>query len=339
MVQAQQRRLRAGTWGALTGRPGKTGRSRHPGLPARPGRLGRPRRRLLLIFLVPGLALYTVFIVYPLLSALQYSLFRWSGTRQSGFAGLANFGDLFTRYPLSEQVWRALEHNVLFFAGTMLVQNTAGLTFAVLLYRSRRGKRFLQTAFTLPHMVSPIVVGYLWSAMLNPQFGVVNATFRAVGLDALAQPWRGDPHLALPVAIGVNAWQWVGFPMLLFGAALAGIPEEYHEAARCDGASAWHTFRRVTLPLLTPAIGIVSVLTFVGNFNVLDLIYSLEGSQGNPAGATDVLGLLFYRTAYQNPETNAIGQSSALAVCMFVLIFGTALAASRVFRRMEDRIK
>jgi raffinose/stachyose/melibiose transport system permease protein len=288
---------------------------------------------------LPALLLYSTFIVYPLVSALQYSLYEWSGTRQGGFAGLGNFHDLFTQYPLSEQVWRALEHNALFFVGTMLIQNTAGMAFAVLLHRSRRGKPFLQTAYTLPHLVSPIVVGYLWSLMLNPQFGVVNATLRAVGLDALAQPWRGDPHLALPVAIGVNAWQWIGFPMLLFGAALAGIPEEYHEAARCDGASAWHTFRRVTLPLLTPAIGIVSVLTFVGNFNVLDLIFSLQGSQGNPAGATDVLGLLFYRTAFQNPDPNSIGQSSALAVCMFALIFGTALAASRVFRRMEDRLR
>lgn len=300
---------------------------------------GRPRLRLLLAFLLPGLLLYSVFIIYPLVSALQYSLFRWSGTRQNGFAGLANFHDLFTRYPLSEQVWRALEHNVLFFVGTMLVQNTVGLTFALLLFRSRRGKRFLQTAFTLPHLVSPIVVGYLWAAMLNPQFGVINATLRAVGLDALAQPWRGDPHLALPVAILVNAWQWIGFPMLLFMAALAGIPEEYHEAARCDGASAWQTFRRVTLPLLIPAIGIISVLTFVGNFNVLDLIFSLEGSQGNPAGATDVLGLLFYRTAYQSPDANSIGQSSALAVFMFVVIFGTALVASHAFRRMEDRLR
>jgi raffinose/stachyose/melibiose transport system permease protein len=299
----------------------------------------RPRRRLLLVFLLPALLLYTTFIVYPLLSALQYSLFTWSGTRQGGFAGLANFHDLFTRYPLSEQVWRALWHNVLFFAGTMLIQNTAGLAFAVLLHRSRRGKRFLQTAFTLPHLVSPIVVGYLWAAMLNPQFGVINSTLRAVGLDSLALAWRGDPQLALPVAILVNAWQWVGFPMLLFGAALAAIPEEYHEAARCDGASSWQGFRRVTLPLLTPAIGIVSVLTFVGNFNVLDLIYSLQGSQGSPAGATDVLGLLFYRTAFQNPDPNAIGQSSALAVCMFALIFGTALVAARLFRRMEDRLR
>jgi raffinose/stachyose/melibiose transport system permease protein len=305
---------------------------------------GATRRRgrrlpLLLTFLLPALLLYTVFIVYPLVSALEYSFYDWSGTKQNGFAGLSNFHDLLTKYPLSEQLWRALAHNSIFFVGTMLIQTTAGLLFAVLLHRSRRGKRFLQTAYILPHLVSPIVAGYLWSMMLNPQFGAVNAALRGLGLGALAQPWRGDPHLALPVAILVNAWQWVGFPMLLFAAALAGIPEEFHEAARVDGASAWQSFRRVTFPLLTPVLGIVTVLTFIGNFNVLDLIYALQGSQGNPAFSTDVLGLLFYRTAFQNPDANAIGQSSALAVCMFVLIFGVSIAATRFFRRMEARLK
>jgi raffinose/stachyose/melibiose transport system permease protein len=305
---------------------------------------GETRRRarrvpLLLTFLLPALLLYSVFIVYPLASALQYSLFDWTGTKQNGFAGLSNFTNLLTKYPLSEQVWRALAHNCIFFVGTMLIQTTAGLLFAVLLHRSRRGKRFLQTAYILPHLVSPIVAGYLWSMMLNPQFGAVNAVLRDVGLGALAQPWRGDPHLALPVAIVVNAWQWVGFPMLLFAAALAGIPEEYHEAARVDGASAWQSFRRVTFPLLTPVLGIVTVLTFIGNFNILDLIYALQGSKGNPAYSTDVLGLMFYRTAFENPDTNAIGQSSALAVLMFILIFGVSVGANRFFRRMEERLK
>jgi raffinose/stachyose/melibiose transport system permease protein len=305
---------------------------------------GAARRRgrrigLLLTFVLPALALYSVFIVYPLLSSLQYSLFSWNGLQQGGFAGISNFVDLFTKYPFSEQVPRALAHNFIFFAGTMVIQTTAGLLFAVLLHRSRRGKRFLQTAYILPHLVSPIVAGYLWSMMLNPQFGAVNAGLKGIGLGALAQPWRGDPHLALPVAIVVNAWQWVGFPMLLFAAALAGIPEEYHEAARVDGASAWQSFRRVTLPLLTPVLGIVTVLTFIGNFNILDLIYALQGSQGNPSFSTDVLGLLFYRTAFDNPDPNAIGLSSALAVLMFVLIFGVSIVATRFFRRMEARLK
>lgn len=302
-----------------------------------PGVRGRSVKSWL--FLLPALALYSVFIVYPLVSALQYSFYKWNGDKATGLAGLSNFSDLFTKYPLDEQVWRALGHNALFFAGTMLIQTTLGLAFAVLLNKARRGRRFLQTAYTLPHLVSPIVVGYLWSLMLNPQFGAVNAALRDVGLGSLAQPWRGDPHLALPVTIVVNAWQWIGFPMLLFGAALAGVPPEYEEAARVDGASSWKVFRRITLPLLTPALGIVTVLTFIGNFNVLDLIYALQGSQGNPGFSTDVLALLFYRTAWANSDANAIGQSSALAVCMFALIFGVSILANAAFRRMERRLK
>jgi raffinose/stachyose/melibiose transport system permease protein len=138
--------------------------------------------------------------------------------------------------------------------------------------------------------------------------------------------------------IAVNAWQWVGFPMLLFAAALAGIPDEYRDAARVDGANAWQAFRRVTLPLLTPAIGTVSVLTFVGNFNIFGLVYAMGGSTGNPAGATDVLGLLFYRTAFQSGGVNGIGLSSALAVLMFILIFGTSLVATRVLRRRTEAL-
>jgi raffinose/stachyose/melibiose transport system permease protein len=307
----------------------------------RPVATGRPRLRwrTAAVFLLPALALYSIFIVYPLASALQYSLFNWRGTAQGTFAGLGNFVELATRFPLNRNLARAFGHNVAFFAGTMLVQNTLGLAFAVLLHRGRAGRRLLQTIYTLPYLVSPLVIGYLWSLLLNPTFGPVNAALRAAGLDALAVPWLGDPRTALPTVILVNAWQWIGFPMLLFGAAIAGIPEEYEQAARVDGASAWQVFRRVTLPLLTTAIGTVSVLTFVGNFNVFALVYAMGGSQGNPAGATDVLGLIFYRTAFLEGGVNAIGVSSALAVCMFAFIFGMSLLATSVLRRREAMLR
>lgn len=288
-------------------------------------------------FLLPAFALYTLFIVYPLLSALQYSLYSWRGTLQGSFVGLANFGELFTREPLSGDLVAAFWHNAAFFAGTMLIQNTLGLTFAVLLHRNPRGKRLLRAVYTMPFLLSPLVVGYLWSLVLNPLFGPLNQVLRGIGLEQLALPWLGDPRTALPAVVLVNAWQWVGFPMLLFGAALAGIPEEYEQAARVDGAGGWQAFRRVTLPLLTPAIGTVSVLTFIGNFNIFGLVYAMGGSQGGPAGATDVLGLLFYRTAFQG-GVNAIGVSSALAVVMFAVIFGMSLLATTYLRRREERL-
>lgn len=306
------------------------------------GRGGRggaltPRWGTLLVFLAPAFLLYTTFIIYPLLGAAQYSLFDWQGTTRGAFIGLGNFVGLFTTYPLNEQILAAFWHNMAFFAGTMLVQNTLGLALAVLLVRPIRGKRFLQTSYVLPYLVSPLVVGYLWSLILSPTFGALNEALRAVGLESWALPWLGDPTTALPVIILVNAWQWVGFPMLLFSAALAGIPEEYMQAARVDGASSWQTFRRITLPLLTPAIGTVSVLTFVGNMNVFGLVYAMGGSQGGPAGSTDVLGLLFYRTAFQG-GVNSIGTSSALAVLMFIFIFGTSLLVTRFMRKREEQL-
>ena len=311
-------------------------------------RAGRVRRRgggtatrspapplpVLAVFLAPALVLYSVFVVYPLFSALQYSLFDWTGTVRRGFVGTQNFVDLFTTFPLDEQLLTAFGHNAVFFLGTMLIQNTLGLTFAVLLHRRGITRRLFQTLFTLPYLVSPLVVGYLWVLMLRPQFGVLNVLFDTIGLESLSQPWLGNPDTALPVVILINAWQWVGFPMLLFAAALGAIPEEYDDAARVDGASSWKAFSRITLPLLAPAIGTVTVLTFIGSFNLFALAYAVGGSKGDPAGSIDVLGLVFYRTAFEG-GLNAIGHSSALAVLMFIFIFGVAVTANRYLRRRE----
>lgn len=318
------------------------GRRRLRRRPSRPPQAGGPPRirwRTALPFVLPAFAIYTVFIVYPLVTALVYSGYDWKGTTQAGFAGLGNFTSLFTQFPLNTELWGAFAHTMIFFIGTMVVQNTFGLLVAVLLFRSKRTARFLRTVYTLPYLVSPVVVGYLWSLMLSPTFGPVNAVLRGVGLDSWALPWLGDPTLALPIVVLVNAWQYLGFPVLLFGAALAGIPGELSEAAMMDGASSWQSFRHITLPLLLPAIGTVSILTFIGSFNVFGLIYALEGSQGSPGGSTDVLGLLFYRVAFEQGGVNAIGQSSALAVLMFVFIFGTAVLANGYLRRKEAALQ
>jgi raffinose/stachyose/melibiose transport system permease protein len=268
-------------------------------------------------FLLPAFLLYTLFVVYPLLSALADSFWRWQGTARGRFAGTANFTSLFTTFPLNHQLGPAFWHTIVFFVGTMVVQNTFGLLVAVLLFELPVGRRFLQTVYTVPYLIGGL----------------------GVGLGSLARPWLGDPASALPVVILVNAWQYIGFPILLFGAALAGLPAEYTEAARVDGANVWQRFSRVTLPLMLPSIGVVSILTFIGSMNTFELVYALEGAQGNqptgPGGATDVLGLIFYRVAFQEGGVNAIGQSSALAVLLFLFTFGIAVLTNRVIRRRE----
>lgn len=309
----------------------------------------RPRRRVVrtgitlprragLVFVLPALILFGVFIAYPLLTALSYSFFDWTGILRGEFVGLQNYVTLFTTQPYSQDIPNAFIHNILLFAGAMVFQNTVGLALATLLHRIRRFKQFFQTMYTLPYLVSPLVIGYLWSLMLSPLFGPVNATLRAVGLEELALPWLGDPQTAIWVVVFVTAWQWIGFPVLLYGAALGGIPQEVDEAASIDGANAWQRFRSITLPMLIPAIGTVSVLTFIGSMEAFPIPYALGGSQGNPAGATDVLSLLFYRTAFESGSSNAIGTSSAIATLLFLFIFGISMLITWLMRRAERKL-
>lgn len=295
-------------------------------------------RRTGMVFVLPALILFGVFIAYPLLTALSYSFFGWTGIVRGDFVGLENYLTLFTKLPYSEDIPNAFLHNVLLFVGAMLFQNTVGLGLATLLHRVRRFKRFFQTMYTLPYLVSPLVIGYLWSLMLSPLFGPVNAVLRTIGLGEIAQPWLGNPQTAIWVVVFVTAWQWIGFPVLLYGAALGGIPEEIEEAASLDGASSWQRFRSITLPMLVPAIGTVSVLTFIGAMEAFPIPYALGGSQGNPAGATDVLSLLFYRTAFESGSSNAIGTSSAIATLLFLFIFGISMLITWLMRRAERKL-
>jgi raffinose/stachyose/melibiose transport system permease protein len=304
---------------------------------ATPRRL-RHRRLAMLAFLAPALLLYSGFLVYPLASTFSYSFFDWHDTLRGGFIGIQNYHTLFTSYPLNEQLGNAFVHNCVLFVGTMVVQNTTGLGFAVLLHRLRSARRLFQILYTLPYLVNPLVVGYLWTLLLNPTYGPINALLNEAGLHSLAKPWLGDPSTALLVVIAVGAWQWLGFPVLLFGAALGSIPGEYAEAARVDGASSWAVFRRIQLPLLTPAIRTLTVLSLIWSFNTFGLAYGLGGSSGGPAGSTDVLGLVFYRTAFEG-GSNRIGISSAMAVLMFALIFSIAMTVERMLRRREITLR
>ena len=294
-----------------------------------------PGLRAGLLFVLPAAALFAVFILAPLVQAVGYSFFDWKGAHRLGFAGLENYVALFTQRPYKDEVWPALGHNMLLFAGAMIFQNTLGLLVAAFLQRYDRLRRFFQTIYTLPYLVSPLVIGYLWSLLLSPLFGPVNNLLKQVGLRDLAHPWLGDPKTAIWMIALITAWQWLGFPILLFGAAMGGIPPELDEAASIDGATAPKRFWHITLPLLTPAIGTVAILTFIGAMESFPIPFAIGGSTGNPAGSTDVMSLLFYRTAFESGSGGYIGVASAIATLLFLLIFGVALVARHLMDRVE----
>jgi raffinose/stachyose/melibiose transport system permease protein len=297
------------------------------------------QKNIYVLFLLPGLILYTVFMVYPLTSALGFSLFSWDGLVRGVYCGLDNFRTVLQQAPYNIRFWNALKHNTIFFGITFVLQSTLGLFLAVLFTRQRRGYGLLQTLFFLPYTLSMVIVGFLWLLLLNPTWGAFNKALHLLGLGKLAQPWLGQTETALFTVIMVNAWRWLGFPILVFKAGLQGISEEYHEAARVDGASGWQVFRHITLPLVMPTIGMVTILTFIWIFNTFELVFVMQGSSGNPYYSTDILGTFFYRTAFGDSTTGGepgqIGIASAIAILMFLIVAIVSYFGVRMIRQSE----
>lgn len=290
------------------------------------------------LFVLPAIVVFGMFVLYPMLAAFAYSFSDWQGTARGGFVGFANFFTLFTREPYKTAVPLAFLHNLLIFVGAIIAQNTLGMALAYAIHHLQWGKRLFQTIYALPYLVSPIVIGYLWTLLLSPMFGPVNKLLHMIGLGNLALPWLGNPDTAIWVLVLVIVWQWLGFPILLYGAALGGVPAELEDAASLDGANSRQRFFFVTLPLLTPAITTVSVLGFIGAMEAFTIPYALGGSTGSPAGSTDVLALVFYRVAFDSGDSNGIGMSSALATLLFVFVFGVAVLATGIMRKWEESL-
>jgi raffinose/stachyose/melibiose transport system permease protein len=295
----------------------------------------RPFPYHILVFLLPALLIYTIFMALPLIDSLRLSLYQQFGDGSTAFVGLKNFQDLLFGDLWPARFFNALRNNFVFFSIHMLVQNPLALLLAALLTsKAVKGSTIYRTLIFTPTTLSVVIIGFIWSLILNPTWGIFDSVLRGVGLADVIQPWLGSEKTALIVVSLISVWQWVGLPMILFMAALIGVPEELIEAARVDGASGWMTFWRIRFPLILPTVGIVAILTFVGNFNAFDLIYTTQGPQAVPNYATDIMGTLFYRTYYGvqlQPGNPTMG--TTIAASTFLVILAGVLLYLFVWQR------
>lgn len=276
----------------------------------------------IVVFILPAAALYTALMVYPLFDSLQTSLHSAQEGGGALFVGVHNYVRLVTDSIYAPRFWGALQHNLTFFAIHMLVQNPVALLLAALLSaRDLPGRAMYRTVLFAPTVLSFVIVGFIWQLMLSPLWGIAGGLMRLVGLGAYFRPWLGLEGSALVTLSLMSVWQFVGIPLMLFHVALLGIPDELREAARVDGASGWRVFWGIEFPLILPVVGLVAILTYVGNFNAFDLIYTTQGALAGPNFSTDILGTFFYRTFFGfqlqmgNPAMGA-----AVAGAMFVLV-------------------
>ncbi|CAD7049037.1 sugar ABC transporter permease [Pseudorhizobium halotolerans] len=303
-------------------------------------RIAPPKRTMrwhILVFLAPAFLVYTAVMILPLIETLRLSLFNVVDG-QMAFVGLANFQRLFGDPRLAADFWNALWNNTIFFIIHMAVQNPIGIALAAMLsVPTLRFAAFYRSAIFVPTLLSFVIVGFIWKLILSPIWGIAPGLMDLVGLKSLFSPWLGKPESALITVSLISVWQYVGIPMMLIYAALLNIPDEVLEAAEIDGITGWSQFWKIKLPLILPSIGIISVLTFVGNFNAFDLIYTVQGALAGPDGSTDILGTLLYRTffGFQNQMGNRPMGATIATVMFLIILAGVSLYLFVIQRRIR----
>jgi raffinose/stachyose/melibiose transport system permease protein len=270
-----------------------------------------------------------VFIYVSFGAGAWYSFTDWNGvSANAGFIGLDNFKEIFNDPTARSALWHTLELT----AAYVVVVNLIGLGLALALHRTVRSRHPLRALFFAPVVLSPLAVSYIWQFIFAYN-GPLNHLLGSLGLHSLVTDWTGDPTWALWTIFVVMVWQFVGLAMTLYLAGLQGIPEELDEAAAIDGASAWFRLRRVTLPLLAPAMTITITLMTINGLRVFDQVIGLTG--GGPANASETLATQVYEQGF---TSGRFGYGAAFGVILTVLVAVVAITQVLVLRRREARL-
>jgi multiple sugar transport system permease protein len=283
------------------------------------------RRRVGYAFVAPVFLFLCAVIVFPLVHAFWTSLHRVRGL-SSTFVGVQNYERVLT----DDAFWHSLATSLTFTGACVALHMVIGLGLALLLNEIRFARTALRIAFLTPWMVAPAVGATIWLWLLEPQFGVVNYLLQAARFIRAPLAWLGEPVLAFASVVTVDVWRGVPFVMLLMLAGLQTIPREQYEAAAMDGASAWQRFRYVTLPNLRYLLVVASTLDIINTIRHYDIIGVMTA--GGPAGATQVLPVLLYNTAFRG---NRFGEAAAIGVLLLLIVLAFSIFHIR-FTRPEQ---
>jgi ABC-type sugar transport system permease subunit len=274
------------------------------------------------LFLAPSLLILGVFVLWPILQSLWYSLHDWTvGASTQPWVGLDNYTKLFG----DPQFQRALVNTLVITVVSMAVLVVVGLGLALALQSENIVSRVIRSAFFFPTVISLTTVGMVWRFLLDPDIGLVGGVTRALGLGSVN--WLQSTTLALPTIIFVNVWKNAGFVMIVLVAGLKAIPGEYYEAASLDGAGRWQLLRNVTLPQLRPTMLFVTFMVTVQSLQLFDLVYVMTG--GGPLFHTETLVTKLYNDGFVNYET---GYAAATSWVLFIVVVLVSVFQLRIFR-------
>lgn len=277
------------------------------------------------VFIAPNLALFSVFVFFPLVYAAYISLHEWSLIDTPTYVGAKNYGRLFN----DPQFWQSLQNTVIFSVVTVPTSLFLGLVVAIGLNRELATRTLLRSLYFLPVVVSSVATAVIAAWLFNDNYGVINELLKRAGAGPVA--WLSTPRWALPSIILTTLWVRIGFCMVVYLAALQSISPSYYEAARIDGATRLQLFRYVTWPLLRPTTFLLLILNVIYSFQVFDLIFVMTG--GGPGFSTTMIVQYIYQQAFAASE---MGYASAMGMVLFVLILLFTLVQWRINRRTEQ---
>ena len=271
------------------------------------------------------LVFFVVFFLAPIATSLYLSFTSWNPLGSPRWMGVQNYEYLLTVDP---RFWGTVANTFTFAFGVVFIGVPLALVIAFLLTHSR-GKTIWRSIYWLPMVTNVVAVGFVWSFILHPTYGLVNSSLATIGIRGPG--WLTDPSTAMVAVIIVAVWITLGHNMLIFSAGLEGIDETYYEAGRIDGANGFQSFWNITLPLLRPTLLFVSVTSFIAGMGSFTLILVMTAQDpGGPLHSTNVTSLYMYQMAFQDLR---MGRASAVAFLLFAIIFVITLIQLRIFRR------
>jgi raffinose/stachyose/melibiose transport system permease protein len=266
--------------------------------------------------------LYVVLFGVPTIASFYFSLTRWT-LFDIDFIGFANYVQFFTEPMLMQGFINTFVYGIV----TSALKVVLGLALALLLTTTILGRGYLRTTVFFPVLVSTVGIGVTFKVLMDPFDGLINQTLALVGIEGPG--WLTDPAWALMSVAFVDVWKGVGIATLIFIAGLVAIPQEFFEAAKVDGASAWQRFRHITLPLVQPAMGTVILLSLIGGLRSFELIWAM--TKGGPGFTSDVIGSVIYKQ-YQ---AGFYGLSTAGNVVLFIIVTAIILPVSHILNKRQ----
>ena len=286
-------------------------------------------------FITPGLILYTVFMIVPIVCAMYYSFFEWNGVGPMKFIGLANFQKLLGGGRMSRIFFNALGNNMKYLGCVLLIITPLQVFFAYILFIRIKAHRYLQFMLFLPYVISTSIVGFFAMMVFDPNIGLLNTIFGTLGISKSA--WLGNPNLSFKLFVIVVIWACIGNGMMIFNANMKEIDESVLEAAIIDGCNERQKFFQVVLPQLHSSISTVITLSTIYALTMFDIPFMLGGVQGGVNNSIDFVNMVFYRYAFGGTyfgETS-LGFGSSISVTMFLIILIVSLITRSVLQRHE----